>query len=299
MTTQIITANGSIITTLESMQQGISVTLGKLFGRDFDFNETDESELGGGDGVLKKRDYPWFTTTYTDANAFAYWMFTDVKVTSGSGTQTLRMLVDTGSSDTYLTSPGVTSGWKLVDSTSRSISYGYGTVSGIQMYTIPTVTYGSTVINNFAVGYSPNRPSFLNKLSSSPLASGIFGLGAYTTVLSSLPSQGWESACTIKAYQLNTYYLNLCSFLPSSASTKDFPFYSGTERPAIKTTAIITVGSSTFSVTPQPMLFDTGSAYIVVDDTVASAVATALALKVKRSDDHVVELKKTSRQFNL
>jgi hypothetical protein len=46
------------------------------------------------------------------------------------------------------------------------------------------------------------------------------------------------------------------------------------------------------------MLFDSGSAYIVVDDTVASAVAAALALKAKRSD-YENGLKKTSRQFNL
>jgi len=230
------------------------------------------------DGDIQKRGaettWPWFTTTFIDRAGFAYNMFTTLTAydsTSGSNPQTYAMIVDTGSSDTWMTTPYSTTNWPVGDSNTYSINYGWGAVSGIKIYSIPTVYVGSAYVNNFRIGYIPTPPSFLSTLSSSSVA-GIFGLGAAS--LTSLGSaNSWNGWCTTHAYVLNIAGARL-EIGTNTTGGNQFSFYSGTNRAAFSTTANVIIGSFTVAITPQPMLIDTGSAYNVVDQAVALLINT-------------------------
>jgi len=135
---------------------------------------------------------------------------------------------------------------------------------------------GSAAVANFSVGYTAVRPTFLDALSSDT-AGGILGVGA-----SSLAGLGtncsWNNWCTTKAYVINLALgqMYLCT---SQSGGLQFPFYSGTDRAAFSASITVNVGTNSRVLTPQPMLVDSGSGYIIIDDAVAAQVAADIKAK--------------------
>jgi hypothetical protein len=274
---------------LEFMMNSATASAARFVEREYDLEETDASES------LERRGagttWPWYVSSFPDKAGFAFNMFTTLTTnddTNGGGAQSYYMMVDSGSSDTWMTTPYNPAKWPLGDSNSYSISYGWGSISGVKIYSVPSVTVGSASITNFKVGYLPSPPAFLSTLATSSVG-GIFGLGASTLAGTNTSWNGW---CNTHAYviYIASSQLSLCT---STSGGNQFSFYSGTNRAAFTaTTAKINVGSSSFAITPQPMLLDTGSAYIVVDNVLALQINTYLKtlypVTLKRRDGETV-----------
>jgi len=274
------------------MLAGISWSVAKNFN---DGNEIEVDNDEGADEKLVKRQASTvplvtFTGLHMDPKGFTYWLFTDLELTDGTTSQNRKLLLDTGSSDTWLTTPSTTTGWTLVDSTLRSITYGFGSVSNIQMWTVPKVTIGSSSIANLRMGYVSNRPQFLDGLAADKMVSGIMGLG--TAANAGLTSaNSWENWCSTKAYTLTKLQkLEICKSL-SVGSSANYTFLSGATRAIFAHSSTIAIGTaSPISLTPANVLIDSGSGYIIVDDAVASSIATAMKTKwpisaIGRRDD--------------
>jgi len=289
--------NGEIFSAdFEDLMNSATASAVKLVARDYVIEdelsvESDLKERGG-------TTWPWFTTTYQDKVAFAFNMFTTMTTydnTNGGNPQTYKMLVDTGSSDTWMTTPYNPANWSPVDNTNYSISYGWGPVTSLRLYSVPQMTVGSASVTNYRVGFLRTPPSFFYNISSDT-AAGIFGLGASN--LAALGSaNSWEASCTVSGYLLSvsTQKLEICT---SATGGNQFPFVAGTNRAAFAAVSSVNVGSTSVVLNPlQPMLIDTGSAYCVFDNTTAGLINAAIKaqwpLSLKRRDGDSEEYQPT------